>query len=143
MTDKLIYMYKFAEDNNISISNYNFNNNKKSMCMNYDNNFHIAIDYNRIKTKSEEVCILAEEIAHYNVGIIPTNPSSNSYFNKLVRYRNEYRATKRAVESLLDPEVLKSVIDSGYITNTYELADMFNVTPEFMENALYVFGFSN
>lgn len=143
MTNKLIYMYKFAEDNDISISNYKFNNNKKSMCMDLENKFHIAIDYDKIESSCEEMCILAEEIAHYNVGIIPSNLSSNSYFNKLVRCRNEYRATKKAVESLLDPEILKVVINSGYITNIYDLSEMFNVTPEFMENALYVFKLSN
>ncbi len=143
MTEKLIFMYEFAKDNNISISNYKFNNNKKSMCMCCINSFHIAIDYDKIESIAEELCVMAEEIAHYNVGIIPSNHCSNSYFNKLVRHRNEYRANKKAVESLLDPAVLKVIIDSGRVSSTFELAEMFDVTQEFMDNALNVFGFAN
>lgn len=141
MKDKLNYMYEFAEDNNILVDDYKFSNSKKSMCMDFCDTFYIGIDYDKLESKTEELCVLAEEIAHYCVGITPTNPASNSYFNKLVRSRNEYRATRKAVQTLLDINSLKDAIDSGKAHNTYELAEMFNVTNEFMNNALKVYGF--
>ena len=101
----------------------------------------IAINYRAIDSEREELCILEEEKAHYEVGIIPTNPFSNSYCNKISRERNEYRAKKKAVERLVPKDKLLDTMKNLSCIYIEALAELFDVTNEFMADALKIYGY--
>ena len=101
----------------------------------------IAINNKAITSEREELCILEEERAHYDVGIIPTNCFSNSYADKLSRERNEYRAKRKAVERLVPRDKLLNVMKNLPCIYVDALADAFEVTTDFMLDALKVYGY--
>lgn len=136
---KIGKLYDSMQAENIFVFDAPFFKEKKSIAYDDGEFFWIGINYKSLKNKSEEYCILAEEKAHYDVGIIPNDYNSNSYCDKLTRSRNEHRAKKLAVERLLDKEELISALKKFPDICISELADMFEVTPQFMNEALVLY----
>jgi len=83
-----------------------------------------------IETNAERRCILAEELGHYynTIGDI-LNMKINS--NK----KQEQRAREWAFEKLVPFNELVITYDNGY-KNVYELAEYFDVTEDFMNEAI-------
>jgi len=102
----------------------------------------IGINQKAISSVREEICTLQEEKAHYEVGIIPNNYLSNSYSDRIVRERNEYRAKKKAVENLVPRDKLLKVMQELPVIYIDALADAFEVTSDFMADALKVYGYN-
>ena len=100
----------------------------------------IAVNYRALSSEREELCVLEEERAHYDVGIIPTNCFSNSTLDKITRERNEYKAKKKAVERLVPHDKLLKVMKDLPCIYIEALADAFEVTNEFMADALKIYG---
>ena len=101
----------------------------------------IALNKKAISSVREELCILQEEKAHYDVGIIPNNYLSNSYSDRIVRERNEYKAKRKAVETLIPKEKLLNVMKELPTIYIEALADAFDVTSDFMADALKIYGY--
>ena len=104
--------------------------------------FWIGLNPNLKLSEREELCVLMEEKAHYDVGIIPNDCKSNNYSDVLVREKNELKAKKYAVKQLIPREKLLNYIKSNYYIDINELADYFEVTPKFAKEALSVYGFN-
>lgn len=99
----------------------------------------IAVNYKALSSEREELCVLEEERAHYEVGIIPSDSFSNSLLNKTTRERNELKAKKKAVERLVPRDKLLKVMKDLPCIYIEALADAFEVTNEFMADALKVY----
>lgn len=83
------------------------------------------------RSEQEQVMILAEETAHYEVGTIPSSPFNTDYQNKLIHSKNEFRAFKWMQEKLIPSDLKKFRNDT-----LWEIADEFNVSIEFVEKVL-------
>jgi Zn-dependent peptidase ImmA (M78 family) len=89
----------------------------------------IAINKN-INTTAERICVLAEELGHYftSVGdILNLKIESNR--------KQEIRAKNWAIQKLVPFDELVYAHQQGYV-NVYELAEYFDVTEDFMKEAV-------
>ncbi len=93
----------------------------------------IALDSQKIETRSEEKVVLAHEIGHIETG---------SFYNVYSRFdlleQHENRADKRAIQMLMPIKRLKRVLRAG-IRDVWELAEYFGVTEDFVEKAMELY----
>ena len=84
----------------------------------------------RLETDKERKCVLAEELGHYftSVGdILNLKIESNR--------KQEIRAKNWAIQKLVPFDELVYAHQQGYV-NVYELAEYFDVTEDFMKEAV-------
>lgn len=122
-------MYQIAENEHIEILNYNWNSSKGKI-FEINNNYYIGINNNIITNSIEEKQIFAEELGHYYCNAMYDIKVDQTIINKC-----EYRAKKWAYSVLVPLKILQQKISEG-ITNTYDLADYFEVDCEYMYNCL-------
>lgn len=98
-----------------------------------DNNYVIALDKCNIKNSLQEREILAEELGHYYCNAL-------YYLNDstLQKSKCEYRAKKWAYSILVPLQILKDKISDG-LNSIYDLADYFDVEPEYMNKCLHFY----
>lgn len=84
----------------------------------------------KLSDRKEELT-LAEEVAHFCVGVTPTLPFANDYYNKLVRSKNEFKAFKWLQGNLLPLGVENSKNDT-----IWDLSDRFQLPVEFVEKVI-------
>ena len=138
---KLNKIYDKLNEDNVVVEYVPFLHDRNSIAFHSpDDNFYIALNNNLKLSEREELCVLAEEKAHYDVGILPNDNKSNSYLNILTREKNEFRAKKLAVKQLVSKEKLIDYIKEHYCLDLDDMADYFDVTPKFMMEALFVYG---
>ena len=138
---KLVTLYNKCEKSNINVGCISFTNDTPALCYEVsDDCFWIGLNRNMIHSEREELCALAEEVAHYEVGIIPNDYESNSYADKIVREKNELRAKKRAVRTLIDKEKIIEYLKKNDYIDLSAMADEFDITPEFAHQALVTYG---
>jgi len=90
----------------------------------------IAIDTQKLKTRAEEKVCLAHECGHYSTGSY-----YNIYSDFDIKQKHENRATKWAITQIIPKDQLESAISKG-VVDSYELAEYFDVTEEFMLKAI-------
>ncbi len=90
----------------------------------------IAIDVDKINTSQEEKAVLAHELGHCE-----TSSFYNVYSELDIREKHERRANKRAFQLLVPKNDLDEAMKAG-ITETWELAEYFDVPCEFMQKAM-------
>lgn len=144
-TYNLNELYNLAEDEEISIYDYHFNSDRKAIAVAQDETQFIGIDFKKISTEAEERSILAEEISHHQVGIIPSNIFSNSRVNKLIRSQNEARCKKKYILKLIDKDEFIKDLASGYFDlsfgyNIHDLAEKHCVTEDDIKLAIDIYG---
>lgn len=132
-TEKL---YKLVEELNIKLDFFPLPLNK-SMAVNLDNRYYIALDPTAVITPSVERVCLAHELGHCNTGSF-----YNAYSPFDLRTKHELRADRWAIEKLVPLEELKKAIKKGYADNT-SLADYFSVTEDFIGKALKYYSANN
>lgn len=130
-------LYNKANKNNIDIINYSFSKTKKAVCLYKENCFKvIVIDKNNIKSQAEEKTILCEELSHYETNnLYFLDSTANSPLGKQNRIYCEGKTRIYAIKKYLPCEEIKKAITKGHKT-TYELANYFNVTEEFITKAI-------
>ena len=76
---KLYDVYSKLEEENVAVNSVSFLKEEKAVAFKSpeSNVFWIGINYNRIHSEREELCVIMEEKAHYDVGIVPNNFLSN------------------------------------------------------------------
>ncbi len=103
-----------------------YHKNGNAFIINYDNNYYIALDKSKLDSVNEYI-VLNEELGHYY-----TNSLYKVYNNPTWIEKCEYRAKKWQISTLIPLDKLRKYIDK----TIYELADIFDVTIEFMNNAI-------
>ncbi len=125
-------LYKKAESNNIDIDYFDL---KSLIALSIPG--AVALNPKSIRNHTEEKVILAHELGHH---------FKNSFYDISstfeLRERQENRADRWAIENLVPFEELKKAIDSGH-TEIYDLAEYFDVTEDFMRNAIYTYTVTN
>lgn len=119
-------MNKFMDDN-IDIIYGDIDEN--GYYINVNNKPTVIINKN-LKGIKERLTI-AEEVAHYKVGVTPTLPFADDYYTKLIRSKNEFKAFKWMQSNLIPLNIEKLKYD-----NIWDIADKFQVTPEFIVKVL-------
>lgn len=90
-----------------------------------------TIVINKDLTGLQERLTLAEEYAHYKVGVTPTLPFADDYYTKLIRSKNEFKAFKWMQSNLIPLNLESLKYDS-----IWDIADKFDVSPEFVKKVL-------
>ena len=123
--DKLEKLYDVAYKENIGIYDNSWSS-AKARIFDIDNLYLIAFDKNKLANSKQEKQILAEEMGHYYCNAL-------YYLNDgiIQKSRCEYRARKWAYQYLIPINKLIDKINDG-IVDTYELADYFDVEPNYM-----------
>ena len=119
-------LYRRAERERIEIDDFRM---REVVSVSFPENW-IAIDRKRIRTRKEEKVILAHEIGHCETGSFYNIHSKHD-----VRRKHENRANARACEMLVPYEELQRALKDGY-TETWQLAEYFDVPCRFMQQAL-------
>jgi len=125
-------LYKYAEDKNINISYTNKLNTANGLYLNVDNEDYIILNNNLEGV--EEKMVLAEEVAHYSVGVTPTLPFSTDYYNRLIRSKNEFKAFKWCMYNLIPLDRLIFLIKQN--KTIYDIAEELNITQDFLAKVL-------
>lgn len=93
----------------------------------------IALDKDLPRVPRLERCVLAEELAHHEVGatgsLVYSTSDETYVLRRTDRARDEARALRRAAEILIPTEELAQAIREG-CTTIHELSDRFYVVPE-------------
>lgn len=121
----MIDLFSFAESENIGVY---YGDIPECGSMSIPGN--VCIDYRYANEGPEERVRLAHEIGHCVKGAF-----YNQYSPFDLVARQEYRANKWAIETMITEDALNEAVSQGYL-ETWELADRFCVTEEFMKQAM-------
>ena len=124
-------LYNYADKENINISYTNNLKKSNGLYMKVNDVDYIILD-NKLDGIDEKMA-LAEEIAHYEVGVTPTIPFKNDYYNMLIRSKNEFKAFKWMVNEMIPKDKLKLFLKQNM--SKFEIADELGITVEFVEKA--------
>ena len=98
-------LYDIAEKEKIKIYDY-YIEDANGIFINIDKINAIALNYNNIETSIDEKCILSEELGHYYMDAT-YSPLTN---DEILIQKQEYRASKWSITTLIPFEKLKSAI---------------------------------
>ncbi len=129
MTD-LYMLYQIAERDSIKVDSFDLGSREAISLMDSDNNCYIAIDPFKLSSISDEKTKLAHELGHCETGSF-----YNVYSDLDVRGKHEHRADKWAFQVLVPKSDLDEAVKTG-LTETWELAEYFDVPCEFMQKAI-------
>ncbi|MCL2336904.1 MAG: hypothetical protein FWC60_05745 [Firmicutes bacterium] len=131
---KLEQLYDDAYKSDIHIYDYHFSNSKKASCVCLAGYKTITLDKPAIKSQSEEIVLLAEEIGHYATGsLYSIGATANSPLAKSNRDRCEERARRWKIEKLLPFEEMQKALQKSH--SWYELAGYFESPQELVMEA--------
>lgn len=119
-------IYYYADEHGIDLYYYPM---RQATAMSFPDGT-VAIDVDKIETSAEEATILAHEIGH-----IATGYFYNISTPLLTRSFCEGKAHRWAIKKLLPASKLQEVIEQG-IQTTWELAEHFGVTEQFVQEAI-------
>jgi len=143
VNNKLIALYDELEKSNIKVSNLSFIKDFNALSyMCDDNTYFIGLNPDACSSERKEYCILMEEQAHYDAGIIPNDYMSNSRLDILSREKNEVRAKKKVLNKLIPKDKLIKFLKERGHTDVEEIAEEFDVIPEFVQQALLLYSAS-
>lgn len=122
-------LYDLTEKENIKVYDWHIED-CNGIYLNYDKINAIALNYDEFGTYIDEKCVLAEELGHYYC-----DATYSLYSDTTTISKKEFRAKKWSYNILIPFEELKTAVLSG-LENIYELAEYFEVTVEYMQNAI-------
>lgn len=125
-------LYRIAKKDNITLDVFALPE-CKSLCVNMDNRFFIAIDPKVLSRNSEERVCLAHELGHCRTGSF-----YNLYSALDIRQKHENRADKWAINCLIPENELNKAISRG-CHDVCSLAEHFCVTEDFVKKALKLY----
>ena len=121
-------LYKLAENENIK---FYYNDLHECNGLYYNNSILLN---NKIINTYKEKEVLAEELGHHFMGVIPSLPFSTDYYNKLIRSKNEFRAFKWQINKLIPFNKLNYFLSENY--SKYDIADELGVSASLVEEAI-------
>lgn len=134
---RAIDLYQEAQDSNIQIMYLSIPENG-SMCLQSDSQrCYIGIDYSVLKNEADKRVHLAHELGHCKTGAF-----YNRWASRDIRQKHEHRADKWAIEKIIPEQDLDEAVAKGY-TDLWTLAELFNVTEEFMKKAVCYYTHGN
>jgi hypothetical protein len=137
---KLESLYSTVYDGGVDVVDYHISDTKKAVCIYSMPTPTIVLDVDAIKTSAEETTLLAEGYEHFEVGALYfVETAYNTPLARSNRIAAEGRAERHAIRRLvpwakLSESLPKCVYAEGL--DVFELAEEFEVTPEFIKSAL-------
>lgn len=128
-------LFEYATQNNINIFYTDKLENTNGLYINIDDKDYILLD-SKLKGTAEKM-VLGEEISHYSVGVVPTLPFCNDYYNKLIRSINEFRAKKYLTKLVLPFREFKRYLGLNY--SKFGIANELDVTEDIIEFAYWLY----
>ena len=130
-------LYSVADEDNIIIDEFTMHKRVSFSIIDMDGDCYIAIDPLRLDSAQHEKIVLAHELGHCETG---------SFYNRYsaydIRKRHENRADKWSIKHLVPQDELNEAVSAGFV-ETWELAEIFDVPPEFMARAIHWYQFHN
>ena len=128
--------YHIAQQENIVVDHFALSKREALSIMDLDGECFVALDPRHISSESDERNKLAHELGHCITGAF-----YNEYSDYDCRQYHENRADKWAIQQIIPVEELDDAVASGR-TEIWELAELFDVTEQFMQKAVcyYVHG---
>lgn len=105
----------------------------KAVTVELDDQFAVFIDPSQLSDSAEEACVVAHEAGHIMTGATHRVDSPLDLIT-----RHERRAERWAIERLLPFDELCCALRAG-IREPWELAEHFNLPPEFVVRALHFY----
>lgn len=129
-------LYRYAEKKQIEILDYSLPYCGSISVMDESGACFIGIDKDSMDSNATEMVHLAHELGHCVTGSFYSRHTAVDS-----RQRHENRADKWAVRKLITADALDNAVADG-CTETWELAERFGVTEEFIRKAVcyYVHG---
>ncbi len=134
MKNKLIELYEFLEQSDVSVLCCDFAHFTSLSMLDEDGAMSIGIDPMQLDSSAEELCILAHEAGHCATGSFYNR---NSQFDLLKKH--EYRADVWAILRLCPKERVLLELRKGN-HEIWQLAECFSVTEPFIQKALSYYG---
>ena len=130
MTD-LCILYLLTDRDDIDVDCFPLQKREAISVMEDDGKCHIVINPLMLRSNADEKSKLAHELGHCKTG---------SFYNQYTPYdvcqKHENRADKWAIKKLVPKDELEDAVAAGY-TEPWELAELFDVTEDFMRKAIY------
>ncbi len=132
MNGRLADVYRELYEQGVSVFDEpaSFSCGAKAAVIEADGAYGIFVDASRLCDTAEEACVIAHEAGHIMTG--STHRLSSPF--ELIG-RHEYRAEKWAIKKLVPKDELDMALKRGCM-ELWEMAEHFNVTPQFMERAI-------
>ena len=132
MNERLTEIYRQLHEQGVSVFDeaYSFSGGAKAAVIEAEGAYGIFIDASRLYDTAEEACLVAHEAGHIMTGSTHRLSSPHELIG-----RHEYRAEKWAIKKLVPRDELDRAVRQGCI-ELWDMAERFNVTPQFMEKAL-------
>ena len=127
---KLFDLYLFAEQQNIEVLECPMQKTGSMSIIDEDGNCYVGMDKSIIDSSAQEQVHLAHELGH-----CATGGFYNRYSPYDLRQKHERKADKWAIRQLIPQEQLLEAVDAG-ITEVWDLAELFDVTIQFMYKAM-------
>ncbi len=127
---KLLDLYLFAEQQNIEVLTYPMKENGSMSIMETDGSCFVGMDESVQDGSLQEQVHLAHELGHCATGSF-----YNRYSPHDLRQKHERKADKWAIRQLVPEDELSEAVCAG-ITELWDLAELFDVTAEFMHKAV-------
>lgn len=128
----MLELYETAEELGVEIFTGNIPNSVSFSIPGY-----IALDYNLIENGRNERCACAHELGHC---------ARNAFYRRndplYMKRRCENKADKWAIKKLVPKDEFMLAIHSGY-TETWQIAEYFNITEEFAHKAAWFYKYNN
>lgn len=142
MFSKLEKLYMQLDGDGVSVVNWNFESSTKALYVTDEQTISaIAVDHKAITSPAEELCIIAEELAHHQT---KTYYEITSDFNSPLELQNrliaETRAQKFSVHKCVSFEELLAVINEASYQDDEELAQQLGVPVHFLDRVMSVYG---
>lgn len=123
-------LYRIAQEQNIEILTFPMSENESMSVMLNDGTCFIGMDKSVRDGSVEERVHLAHELGHCSTGAF-----YNAYSPADLRQKHENKADKWAITHLVPEQEFRKAVRSG-ITEPWHLAELFDVTVQFMMKAI-------
>lgn len=134
---KLFDLYHFAEQQNIGVLSYPMPHNGSMSVMTEDGSCYVGMDESVMDGCANEQVHLAHELGHCATGAF-----YNRYSPFDLRQKHERKADAWAIRQLVPEAELMEAVCAG-ITELWDLAELFDVTNEFMHKAVQFYTYKN
>ena len=130
-------LYRIAQEQNIDVLTFPMPENESVSVMLPDGRCFIGMDKSVRENSAEENVHMAHEIGHCVTGAF-----YNSYSPVDIRQKHEHKADKWAIRQLIPQDKLTEAVEAG-ITEPWDLAELFDVTVQFMMKAIYFYKYGH
>lgn len=129
-------LYREAQDADIPIIPLDIPENG-SMCIQTPIRCYIGVDHSVLEDDASIRVHLGHELGHCKTGSF-----YNIWAAQDVRQKHENQADRWVVEHLITADELDAAVADGY-TNEWDLAEYFDVTPDFVRKAVCYYTYGN